>query len=53
MGRSCNTIEVKSNSYNLLVGKPERKNYKKDQDVGGWIILRRLLESRMRWCGQY
>jgi hypothetical protein len=29
----------KRNAYRLLVGKPEGKNHKEDQDVGGWIIL--------------
>jgi hypothetical protein len=30
------------------VGKPEERDHKEDQDVGGWIILIRILE---RWDG--
>jgi hypothetical protein len=35
-------------AYGLLLGKPEGKRPLEDQDVGGWIILGRILE---RWDG--
>jgi hypothetical protein len=38
----------KRNAFRLLVRKPEGKNHKEDQDVGGWIILGWILE---RWDG--
>jgi hypothetical protein len=28
----------KRKAYGLLVGKPEEKSHKEDQDIGGWII---------------
>jgi hypothetical protein len=34
----------KRNAYRILVGKPEGKRPLKDQDVGGWIILKLVLE---------
>jgi hypothetical protein len=34
-------MEEKSNAYRTLVGKPEGK---RPQDVGGWIILKWILE---------
>jgi hypothetical protein len=37
-------ILVKRNAYRILVGKPEGKNYQEKQDVGGWIILKWILE---------
>jgi hypothetical protein len=38
----------KRNAYRLLMGKPAGKRPREDQDVGGWIILRCILE---RWDG--
>jgi hypothetical protein len=38
MGRSCSTNEKKRNTYRLLVGKPERRDYYEDQYAGVWII---------------
>jgi hypothetical protein len=32
-------MREKKNAYRILVGKPE------DQDVGGWILLKRILEK--------
>jgi hypothetical protein len=32
--------EKRRNAYKILVGKPEGKSYKEDQDVGGWTILK-------------
>jgi hypothetical protein len=33
------------NAYKILAGKPEEKAHYKDQDVGGSIILKWILES--------
>jgi hypothetical protein len=35
----------KRDAYRIVVGKPERKRQKEDQDIGGWIILKRILET--------
>jgi hypothetical protein len=37
-------IEEKRNAYRLLVGKPEGKRPKADQDIGRWTILKLILE---------
>jgi hypothetical protein len=37
-------MREKMNAYGILVGKPEGKRPLEDQEVGGWIILRRILE---------
>jgi hypothetical protein len=29
----------------ILVGKPEKKDHWEDQDVGGWTILKKILEK--------
>jgi hypothetical protein len=34
----------KRNAYRIFVGKPEGKRPKEDQYVGGWIILKWILE---------
>jgi hypothetical protein len=34
----------KRNAYRILVGNPEGKNHWEDQDVGGWTILKLILE---------
>jgi hypothetical protein len=34
----------KRNAYRTLVGNPEGKRPVEDQDVGGWIILKWILE---------
>jgi hypothetical protein len=31
--------------YRIMVGKPDGKNHKEDQDIGGWIVLMWILES--------
>jgi hypothetical protein len=36
-------------AYRTLVGKPEGKGRQEDKDVGGWIILKWILD--MRWYG--
>jgi hypothetical protein len=35
----------KRNAYRLLVGKLRGTRHLEDQDVGGWIILRWILET--------
>jgi hypothetical protein len=44
MGRTCSTNGEERNAYRILVGKPEGKRSLSDQDVGGWIILKLILE---------
>jgi hypothetical protein len=34
----------KRDTYRILVGKPEERDHYQDQDVGGWIILKWILE---------
>jgi hypothetical protein len=34
----------KRNAYRILVGKPEGKNRWEDLDLGGWTILKWILE---------
>jgi hypothetical protein len=29
----------------------KERDHLKDQDVGGWIILKWILRDRMVWCG--
>jgi hypothetical protein len=41
-------MESKRNEYRILVGKPEGKRTL-DVDVGGWIILKRIL--KIGWVG--
>jgi hypothetical protein len=38
------------NAHRILVRKPEGKCYWEDQDVGGWIILKQILE-KIGWDG--
>jgi hypothetical protein len=33
-------------AYRILMGKPEGKNHLEDQDVGGWTILKWILEKQ-------
>jgi hypothetical protein len=40
MGGACSTNGEKRHAYRILVGKPEKRESYKDQEVGGWIILR-------------
>jgi hypothetical protein len=37
-------MNEKRNAYRILVGKPEGKNHLEDQDIGGWPILKWILE---------
>jgi hypothetical protein len=52
MGGTCSTKE-KRNAYRLLVGKPEGKSPLGSRRLGGWIILRWILERRdgVSWTG--
>jgi hypothetical protein len=34
----------KRNAYRIFVVKPERKNHWEDQEVGGWTMLKWILE---------
>jgi hypothetical protein len=40
----------KRNVYRLVVRKPEKRDHWGDQDVGGWTILKWILD-RMGLCG--
>jgi hypothetical protein len=45
MGWACSTYGAKRNAYRILVGKARRKETtKKTKDIGGWIILKWILE---------
>jgi hypothetical protein len=35
----------KRNACRILVGKPKGKRHWEDQDVGGWTILKLILEG--------
>jgi hypothetical protein len=35
---------VKRSTYRILVGKPEKRDHYEDQNVGGWTILKWILE---------
>jgi hypothetical protein len=37
-------MEEKRNAYRILVGNPEGKRHWEHQDVGGWTILKWILE---------
>jgi hypothetical protein len=39
----------KRNAYRLLMSKPQERDHWEDQDVCGWIILRR--DRRVVWTG--
>jgi hypothetical protein len=41
------------NAYRLLVENQRERDHKKDQDVGGWIILGGILErwDEVMWTG--
>jgi hypothetical protein len=38
----------KRNAYRIWVGKPDERDHYEDQDIGGWTILKRILD-RMGW----
>jgi hypothetical protein len=37
-------IGEKRNAYRILVRKPEERDHWEDKDVGGWTILKWILE---------
>jgi hypothetical protein len=43
-------VGEKSNSYRILVGKPEGNRPLGRQDIGGWIIVKWIF-NRMQWHG--
>jgi hypothetical protein len=44
MGRACSTNVEKKNAYRILVGNQKERAHLEDQDVGGWTILKWILE---------
>jgi hypothetical protein len=44
MGRVCSTNGEKRNAYRILVKIQKERDYWEDQDVGGWTILKWILE---------
>jgi hypothetical protein len=36
------------NAYRILVGKQKERDHEEDQDIGGWIILKWILD-RVDW----
>jgi hypothetical protein len=51
--RHVTRIGEERNAYRILVGKPEGKYHWEDQDVGGWTILKWILERHdgVVWTG--
>jgi hypothetical protein len=45
MGRPCSTNGEKRNAYRTLVGNQKERDHEEDQNVGGWIILKLILEG--------
>jgi hypothetical protein len=45
MGRVSSTNGSEEERMYVIGGKSRRKDTSKDQDVGGWIIFRRILEG--------
>jgi hypothetical protein len=45
MGRAYSTNLEKRNTCRVLVGEPERKKKKEEKEVGGWTILKWILEK--------
>jgi hypothetical protein len=44
MGRACSTNGTKINAYWIFVESQKEKDHYEDKDVGGWIILKWILE---------
>jgi hypothetical protein len=42
-------MREKRNAYRLLVGKPEGKRPLREEDIGGWIVLRWVLDVGVVW----
>jgi hypothetical protein len=45
MSRECSTHEAKLNVYRILWESQKEINHYEEEDAGGWIILRWILES--------
>jgi hypothetical protein len=50
MVKACSTNGKKTTAYRIFVGQPEGEDHWEDEDVGGWIILKCILD-RMGWYG--
>jgi hypothetical protein len=48
MGRACSTNGANGNIYKILVGNLEGKHHEDDHDIGGWTILKYILD-KMGW----
>jgi hypothetical protein len=44
MGKSCSTNGEKRNAYRILVESQTVRDHWEDLDVGGWTILKWILE---------
>jgi hypothetical protein len=44
MGGSCNTNGEKRNAYRILWESQKERDHWEDKDVGGWTILKWILE---------
>jgi hypothetical protein len=44
MGRECNTNGEKRNAYRILMESQKERDHYEDQDIGGWIIIKWILE---------
>jgi hypothetical protein len=45
MGRTCSTNGEKGNAYRIFMGKLKGKRLLERPNVGGWIILKWILEG--------
>jgi hypothetical protein len=45
MGRACSTNGEKRNAYRILWEIQKERDHWEDQDVGGWTILKLILET--------
>jgi hypothetical protein len=44
-------MEEKRNAYRILVKSRKEKDHWEAQDVGGWTILKWIIERQDRWYG--
>jgi hypothetical protein len=53
MGRACGTNEAKRNAYGILASNPEGKRPLGRPRLGGWLILKWILErwDEVMWTG--
>jgi hypothetical protein len=45
MNRACSTNGEKRNAYRISVGCQKGRDHWEDKDVGGWTILKWILEK--------